>query len=296
MKVLFPYLQLMRPANIITALTNVISGFAASSYILNNGNFSNYPSLVYLLAATTGLYGGGIVFNDFFDSDIDTIERPNRPIPSGSVTKIQAAKLGSFLFITGLLAALKISRTAFTISLIICVLCFAYNWKIKHYPWLGGLTLAFCRGLNLLLGTTIMENSIHYLWALALIPFGLTIAITSVSQVEVAGNNKRVLKESISFYLLTLFTVLILMYSYTNKIGLYTLFLGLFILVNGFYIQNALKSPTPINIQKVVKWGVLSFIILDATILSSFSNFYYGIMLLCLFPITIILSKFFAVT
>lgn len=296
MKTLYPYLQLIRPANIITALTNVISGIAASLYILKNENFLNYSNIGYLLVATTGLYGGGIVFNDFFDSSIDTIERPNRPIPSGSVTKRQAALLGSLLFVIGLISALKVSIEAFNISLIIYIFCFVYNIKTKHYRWLGGLTLALCRGLNLLLGTTLIDGGIEYLWPLAFIPFGLTIAITSVSQVEVSGNDTSILKKSVGFYLLTLITLCTLIYTYTTKISFYAVFLGLFVLVNGFYIQNALKDPIPINIQKVVKWGVLSFIILDAAITSSFSNFYYGIMVFCLLPVSIVLSKFFAVT
>lgn len=286
----------MRPANIVTSLTNVISGITASLYILKNENFLNYSNIAYLLIATTGLYGGGIVFNDFFDSDIDTIERPNRPIPSGLVTKKQAALLGSFLFIVGLIAAKKVSLEAFIISLIICFLCFLYNIKTKHYRWLGGLTLAVCRGLNLLLGTALIEGSVLYFWPLGLIPFGLTIAITSVSQVEVSGNDTNILKKSLIFYLITILTFCVLIFNYTNKINFYPLFLMLFVTINGFYITNALKNPIPINIQKVVKWGVLSFIILDAAITSSFSNFYYGVIVLCLLPASIVLSKFFAVT
>ena len=297
MKALYPYLKLMRPANIFTALTNVISGATASSYILKNENFLYYPNIEYLLVITTGLYGGGIVFNDFFDSDIDMIERPNRPIPSGSVTKLEAGLLGSFLFIVSLFTALKVSTETFFISLTICLLCFIYNIKTKHYRWFGGFTLALCRGLNLLLGTTTVKLGANYLWPLALIPFGLIIAITSISQVEVFGENKRILKQSISFYFLTLLTLLILIYSYTKKIDIFTLlFLLLFVLINGFFLQNALKYPTPINFQKVVKWGVLSFIILDAAITSSFSNSYCGIMVFCLLPLSIVLSKFFAVT
>ncbi len=296
MKTLYPYLQLMRPANIITALTNVISGISASSYIFKNENYLDYSSIGCLLVATTGLYGGGIVFNDFFDINIDTIERPNRPIPSGSVTKQQAGLLGSFLFIGGLIAALKVSVEAFNISLIICIFCFVYNIKTKHYSWLGGLTLALCRGLNLLLGTTLIEDGVRCFWPLTFIPFGLTIAITAVSQVEVSGNDTSILKKSVVFYFATVLTLCTLIYTYTTKISFYILFLVLFVSVNGFYIQTALKNPIPTNIQKVVKWGVLSFIILDAAIISSFSSFYYGMIIFCLLPVSIVLSKFFAVT
>src|SRR5690349_14326443 len=76
---IWPYLQLMRPANVVTANADVLAGFAAAS-----GGWSKLP---WLLAATCGLYAGGVVLNDVFDSALDQSERPERPIPSGRVTK-----------------------------------------------------------------------------------------------------------------------------------------------------------------------------------------------------------------
>ncbi|WP_257235940.1 hypothetical protein [Nostoc sp. 'Peltigera malacea cyanobiont' DB3992] len=65
------YLELMRPANIVTAWADILLGFAASGsgiifVQLMNGeaSFSILIPLAWLLLATTGLYGGGIVFND----------------------------------------------------------------------------------------------------------------------------------------------------------------------------------------------------------------------------------------
>lgn len=296
MKYIFPYIQLMRPANIITSITNVGSGFIASYCFLENMPILNYSDLIFLSLSTIGLYGGGIVFNDFYDSSIDAVERPYRPIPSGAVPKLHAGILGSFLFIVGLLAALKVSLLGFFISLVICSLCFLYNTSTKHNKYLAGVTLALCRGLNLLLGTTSISSGLFILWPIAFIPFGLTIAISLNSQGEVQGGNKLKLVRSIWFYLLTIITFLIVVKTYNSNLKNSILFLGLYIGINFFYLDNAFNNPLPINIQKVVKWGVLSFIIMDASIIASFSNFYNGLLALCLLPISIILSKFFTVT
>lgn len=84
------YFELMRPANIVTAWADILVGFAASGsgiiftkLINGDANFAVLIPLGWLLLATTGLYGGGIVFNDVFDADLDAKERPNRAIPSG---------------------------------------------------------------------------------------------------------------------------------------------------------------------------------------------------------------------
>ncbi len=81
-----PYLQLARPANIITAIADIIAGIAIATF--------SFPSLVikpfevFLLSVSTiGLYGGGIVFNDIFDLELDKIERPERILPTGKISK-----------------------------------------------------------------------------------------------------------------------------------------------------------------------------------------------------------------
>lgn len=61
------YLQLMRPANIVTAWADILAGFAASGAVvlLNSEIATQSGTLLYLtclLLSTTGLYSGGVVF------------------------------------------------------------------------------------------------------------------------------------------------------------------------------------------------------------------------------------------
>src|SRR5215218_7927386 len=100
-----PYLELLRPANVATALGDVLAGFALAG-------LGNRPSLPWLLLATVCLYGGGIVLNDVFDRDLDRAERPERPIPSGRVGVAQAATFGGALLIVGVGAAAMASPAA----------------------------------------------------------------------------------------------------------------------------------------------------------------------------------------
>src|SRR6478609_631520 len=92
------YLRLMRPANIVTAVSDILAGIAIAGYFTGNnpGKIQLLP-VVLLVVSTIGLYGGGVVFNDVFDAELDTIERPERPIPSGLISKMEATTLGSVL-------------------------------------------------------------------------------------------------------------------------------------------------------------------------------------------------------
>ncbi|OYZ46911.1 MAG: polyprenyltransferase, partial [Sphingobacteriales bacterium 24-40-4] len=74
----------MRPANIATSVADVLAGIAISGYFLGAGQ--EFLPVILLCLSTIGLYGGGIVFNDVFDAELDKIERPERAIPSGAVS------------------------------------------------------------------------------------------------------------------------------------------------------------------------------------------------------------------
>ena len=88
MSTLRPYVELLRPPNVTTALGDVLAGYA----VAGRGQPQALPPL---LMATMCLYAGGVVLNDVCDVDIDRIERPERPIPSGRVSRRAAATLGA---------------------------------------------------------------------------------------------------------------------------------------------------------------------------------------------------------
>ena len=90
----------MRPANIITSVADVLAGIAISGYLANENFFESYLSPIFLLIISTiGLYGGGVVFNDVFDAELDKIERPERPIPKGIISIKEASFLGIILLL-----------------------------------------------------------------------------------------------------------------------------------------------------------------------------------------------------
>ena len=61
------YLKIARPANIITAISDIIAGFAIAGVLFQPSKELLGESMILLLLATIGLYGGGIVFYDVFD-------------------------------------------------------------------------------------------------------------------------------------------------------------------------------------------------------------------------------------
>src|SRR5687767_13142232 len=97
----------MRPANIVTAVADILAGITIAGFF--NGPHEDLAPLVWLIFSTCGLYAGGVVMNDVFDADLDSVERPERPIPSGLISKAQAAFLGVLLLLSGVVFAFLVS-------------------------------------------------------------------------------------------------------------------------------------------------------------------------------------------
>ncbi|WP_366828528.1 UbiA-like protein EboC [Nostoc sp. NMS2] len=297
------YLELMRPANIVTAWADILVGFAASGsgsifakLINGEATFAILIPLAWLLLATTGLYGGGIVFNDVFDAELDAKERPNRAIPSGRVSRQNAALLGSILFAIGIIAAFQVSWLSAAIAILIALSSLLYDSLAKHHPFFGPLNMGLCRGSNLLLGVSAVPAMIGERWYLALIPVLYIAAITAISQGEVHGGKKitGVLALLLIAIVLTAVLALGILGDYTAIAALpFAIFLAIRVLPN---FVKAASEPVAENIRNAVKIGVLSLIVLDATVASGFAGLYYGLLVLILLPISMKLAQIFAVT
>ncbi|BAY24788.1 UbiA prenyltransferase [Calothrix sp. NIES-2100] len=297
------YLELMRPANIVTAWADILVGFAASGsgfifaqLINNSANFASLTPLAWLLLATTGLYGGGIVFNDVFDAELDRQERPSRAIPSGRVSRENAALLGSILFAIALFAASQVSWLSCAIAIFITFAALLYDSLGKHHPFFGPLNMGLCRGSNLLLGVSALPAIVWERWYLALIPVLYIAAITAISQGEVHGGKKitGVIALILIAIVLTAVLGLGIFTEYTVIAALpFAALLAVRVLPN--FIQAA-REPVPEKIRNAVKVGVLSLIILDATIAAGFAGLTYGLLVLILLPISMSFAKIFAVT
>lgn len=289
---LWAYLQMMRPANIVTAWADILAGFAASGAV----GLLNIQVLGWLLLATTGLYGGGIVLNDVFDAELDAQERPERPIPSGRASRQGATLLGSALLVTGVVAAAQVSLLSATLACGIALAATLYDAVGKHHPILGPVNMGACRGGNLLLGISAVPAMIGEHWFLAVIPIIYIAAVTTISRGEVHG------AKNITGIIALLLIGLVI----AGLLGLGLLqdyqvlaalpFVALFAVRVLLPFIKAVREPKPEQIRIAVKAGVLSLIVLDATVAAGFASLPYGLLVLSLLPISMALAQIFAVT
>lgn len=294
MKKLVGYLRLMRPANVVTAITDVLAGIAISGYLFSVGWEVPLP-IILLCISTIGLYSGGIIFNDVFDAKLDSIERPERPIPSGLISVTAATVFGSVCFLIGVISAYFVGTLSFILSIGIAVACLVYNKWAKHNTLFGPLNMGLCRGLNLLLGVSIVSGAVEKWWFLALVPIMYIASITMISRGEVHGGSKRMLYFGAFLYAIVISCVLYFATT-MGDLGISLLFVIPFAWMIFTPLFKAVKNPIGPNIGKAVKAGVIALILMNAAWVSVFADWKTALAVVFLLPLSILLSKAFAVT
>lgn len=297
--VLLGYARLARPANLPTAAADILAGVAIAGIISNTLRtdfLGSIPFLdvLYLVFASVFLYAGGVILNDVFDYKIDVLERPERPIPRGIISLKSAAVYGGLVLTIGILLAFLVSNLSGVIATTLAFSILLYDAIAKKYDFFGPLSMGLCRGLNLILGMSILENLTY--WWLAIIPIVYIFAITLISRGEVHGKNKNHIVLAGVLYGVVILAVLAIAYFYTDSVLTTLSYLTLF----GFLVFRPLlkahSENSPKNIKKAVMAGVMSLIVLDAALGVTFSVWWYGLLILALLPISMGLSKLFAVT
>jgi len=141
------YITLGRPFTLIAPAVGLFSGALMP--------FGRLPSLKIIpaLAAAVLLNAASNSLNQICDLDIDRINKPARPLPSG---KLSVKAAGSFTFsayILSLLAALSVNRIFFILILIAALITAAYSLpplRLKKRLLLSNISISIARGLLLI--------------------------------------------------------------------------------------------------------------------------------------------------
>ena len=286
----------MRPANIVTSIADVLAGIAISGYLLQPFLFNDQLQTILLLClSTVGLYGGGVVFNDVFDADLDKIERPERAIPSGRVNLKEATLLGTILLIVGISTSFFVNIYSGSIATVIAAAALIYDKWGKHQKLIGPLNMGLCRGLNLLLGVSILTIQLSSYCYVALVPIIYIAAVTIISRGEVYGGKSITFYIAAALYLLVILAIFIFSF-YRDKTPLTIVFLLPFAWMIFTPLYKAWKEPIGKNVGKAVKAGVIALILLNACWAAAFGAFGLALVIVLLLPLSLFLAKKFAVT
>jgi 4-hydroxybenzoate polyprenyltransferase len=156
------WVTLLRLPNLFTIPGDVAVGYLIAETMLGKSDFvlgysvtsGMIASLAYIhaLVSIISLYCFGLVSNDIADFREDSVDRPDRPLPSGAISMKSAKIAAGGLLLAGLLFAGIANIRLFILTCLLAMLITGYNFLLKRISMVGAAALALCRVMTLVAG------------------------------------------------------------------------------------------------------------------------------------------------
>ena len=157
MRKLGAYARLMRPVNCL------MMGFAVMvGAVLVRGYDGTVLGLNIVYGFVTGftLTAASMAINDYYDRQIDIINEPDRPIPSGLIQPGQALVFALALTTIGLVSAISTTLLCFVIAVIAWMLNVTYVTIGKRSGLMGNLLVSTCVAIPFVYGSAATMGAI----------------------------------------------------------------------------------------------------------------------------------------
>ncbi len=138
--------------NLFRIGNDIALGYASIvGYLLCNGK--NLYNMMLLFIAAFLIGAGANTINDYIDREVDKINKPWRPIPSGMIDPIKALYIAILTTATGIIISAFLSPLNGIIAFIASILAYLYSIKLKKILLIGNIVIAFLTGLAIIFGS-----------------------------------------------------------------------------------------------------------------------------------------------
>jgi geranylgeranylglycerol-phosphate geranylgeranyltransferase len=159
------YLRLMRPVNcLMMGFAVIVGATLASPNVLT----SLWQNRIYGFLTGFMLTAASMAINDYFDREIDAINEPKRPIPSGLIKPKESLAFAFILTVIGFAAALANSYltnlnsvSCFLVAIIAWIIFVAYTTVGKRSGLPGNFLVSICVSISLIYGSYTVAGAIE---------------------------------------------------------------------------------------------------------------------------------------
>jgi len=141
--------EIVRPVNSVMLGLAIIVGAAVTG---GASILGSPPTLLLSFVMGFCMTGAAMAINDYYDREIDAVNEPGRPIPSGRVTPGEAVALTAALSVVGLGASYMISLNAMLVAAFSWVVMMLYSAWGKRTGFPGNLMVSACISLPFIFG------------------------------------------------------------------------------------------------------------------------------------------------
>jgi geranylgeranylglycerol-phosphate geranylgeranyltransferase len=151
------YLRLLRPVNCLMMGFAVIVGAALAS---PNAVGDRWQALAYGFVTGFMLTAASMAINDYYDREIDAVNEPNRPIPSGTVKPKEALIFASILTVVGFASAYLTNYACFFTALLAWTIFVTYTTIGKRSGLPGNFLVSACVAIPFIYGSLVVTGEV----------------------------------------------------------------------------------------------------------------------------------------
>jgi geranylgeranylglycerol-phosphate geranylgeranyltransferase len=151
------FIRLIRPVNgLMMGLAVLVGAFLALAE-----PFSTALALKLFLGFITAftLSGASMAVNDYYDQEIDRINEPSRPIPSGLVKPEESLVLAIILTVIGFTASAFMNLPALIVAVMSLAVSVTYATKGKRTGLPGNFLVSACVAVPFIYGSFVVDQS-----------------------------------------------------------------------------------------------------------------------------------------
>jgi len=246
-----------------------------------------------LLLASACAYAGGMALNDACDAPLDRHERPERPIPSGRISRTAAFAVAAVLLALSIGLAATAGPRPFVASLLLVGAIVLYDAVAKGTA-AGPPVMASCRALNVGVGIALGVLAWSAVGAAAIV-FAYVLVLTLVSRFEVMTAPVTLVRgAAVAFAVLLAAAIALFVLGWGPRGAVGIVFVALLVLWIWPPLRAALAQPAPRQIIGVIKATVLGIILLDAAFTGAARGLMAGGLVAALFIPAYVLGRRFA--
>lgn len=154
--------KISRPLSTLSGALSVLLG----GYVAGTGEWGN----IFLASLVTVLISSSAnAWNDYMDIEIDKINQPQRPLPSGMVSPRAAVIFAVSMALLSIVIGVLINWQSFLIAIIAIIVLFLYSWKLKSTVLFGNITVATISAMSVVFGGVAAGNVEPTIWLAVII-------------------------------------------------------------------------------------------------------------------------------
>ncbi|MGH2567750.1 MAG: geranylgeranylglycerol-phosphate geranylgeranyltransferase [Bacteroidota bacterium] len=171
-------LELLRPLNTFIVFLTI----AAASIVAGGGPADWQPILLAALAGAL-IAASGYAINDYFDVEIDAVNRPQRPLPRGALRKAEAWWIWRLCSSAGVVMSAFVGPVVLAIALFWVLSLYFYSRRFKKSALVGNLIIGLATGLAFVYGGAVVAQ-LERSFVPAMFAFLINLARELVKDVE----------------------------------------------------------------------------------------------------------------